>query len=108
MTDINTNSEKFKSCLKIVVSQTNYDEEKATQKLIEYKEDFIKVIKEYLNPNFDKKIQDEKITKQNINQTIIKQIRDFKDKQDKVYLSKKENVEKMKKLYQLHMNNKSD
>ena len=54
MTDIDTNSEKFKSCLKIVVSQTNYDEEKATQKLIEYKEDFITVIKEYLNPNFDK------------------------------------------------------
>lgn len=108
MTDIDTNSEKFKSCLKIVVSQTNYNEEKATEKLIEYNEDFIKVIKEYLNPEFDKKKESKKITKKNINQTIIKQIRDFKDKQDKTYLSKKENIEKMKKLYELHMNNKSN
>ena len=47
MVDVNT--DKFKSCLKIVTSQTNYDEKTATEKLIEYKEDFITVIKEYLN-----------------------------------------------------------
>lgn len=107
MSDIDTNSEKFKSCIKIIISQTNYDEKKATEKLIKYNEDFIKVIKEYLNPNFNKKKPIEKITKDNVNQIIITQIRDFKDKQDRTYLSKKETTEKMNKLYELYLGNKS-
>ena len=41
---VDVNSEKFKACVKIVISQTDYDEEKATEKLIEFNEDFIKVI----------------------------------------------------------------
>ena len=106
MVDVNT--EKFKACLKIVISQTNYNEEKATEKLIEYNEDFIKVIKEYLNPDFDKKKPEEKIKKNQINQHIIKQIRDFKDKQDSNYLSRKETQEKMKKLYTTYLSNKKN
>ena len=52
MTD--TTTEKFKACLKkFVISQTNYDD--LAKKLIEHNEDFIKVIKEYLNPDFNKK-----------------------------------------------------
>ena len=46
---VDVNSEKFKSCLKIVKSQTNYDDKTATEKLIVHKEDFISIIKEYLN-----------------------------------------------------------
>ena len=41
---------KMEACLKIVMSQTNYDKKMATQKLTEWDNDFIKVIKEYLNP----------------------------------------------------------
>ena len=81
--------------------KTNYDEKTATEKLIEYKEDFITVIKDYLN-NGEKKTKIKE--KKTINQQIISQIRQFKDKQDKTYLSKKENIEKMKKLYELHLN----
>ena len=104
MVDVNT--DKFKSCLKIVTSQTNYDEKTATEKLIEYKEDFITVIKEYLNQG--KNIEPKKEEKKSINQRIITEIRKFKDKQDRTYLSKKENVEKMKKLYELHLNKKTE
>ena len=105
MVDINT--EKFKACLKIVISQTNYDNDLATKKLIEHDEDFIKVIKEYLNPNFNKKKTEKKIKKDQLNQHVISQIRNFKDKQDANYISRKDNVEKMKKLYELHLSNKN-
>jgi hypothetical protein len=77
---------KMEACLKIVMSQTNYDKKMATQKLTEWDNDFIKVIKEYLNPNF----QETKVKKKTtINQKIIGEIRKFKDKQDGVYLEKK-------------------
>tara|TARA_B100000963_G_scaffold348556_1_gene356308 strand:- start:34010 stop:34333 length:324 start_codon:yes stop_codon:yes gene_type:complete len=105
---VDVNSEKFKACVKIVISQTDYDEEKATEKLIEFNEDFIKVIKQYLNPDFDKKKPEPTIKKNQMNQEIIKQIRNFKDKQDSNYLSRKENVEKMKKLYELHLSKKNE
>ena len=36
---------KMEACLKIVMSQTNYDKKMATQKLTEWDNDFIKVIK---------------------------------------------------------------
>ena len=105
---VDVNSEKFKACVKIVISQTDYDEKKATEKLIEFNEDFIKVIKQYLNPNFDKKKAEPTIQKNQMNQEIIRQIRNFKDKQDSSYLSRKENVEKMKKLYELHLSKKNE
>ena len=80
------NTLKMDACLKIVMGQTNYDKEMATQKLKEWDNDFIKVIKEYLNPNF----QETKVKKKTtINQKIIGEIRKFKDKQDGVYLEKK-------------------
>ena len=105
---VDINSDKFKACVNIVISQTDYDEKKATEKLIEFNEDFIKVIKHYLNPDFDKKKTESTIKKNQMNQEIIKQIRKFKDKQDSTYLSKKENVEKMKKLYELHLSKKNE
>jgi hypothetical protein len=74
------------ACLKIIMTQTNYDKDMATQKLKEWNNDFIKVIKEYLNPNFQEKKSEKQVT---INQKIIGEIRKFKDKQDGVYLEKK-------------------
>tara|TARA_B100001142_G_scaffold173603_1_gene173149 strand:+ start:4758 stop:5114 length:357 start_codon:yes stop_codon:yes gene_type:complete len=74
------------ACLKIVMTQTNYDKDMATQKLKEWDNDFINVIKEYLNPKFQEKKAEKKIT---TNQKIIEEIRKFKDKQDGVYLEKK-------------------
>ena len=96
---MSNNYEQFKACLKLVMSQTNYDEKKATEKLKQYNNDFILVIKEYLNPDFNKKPEPEKIKKNQINQHIIRQIRDFKDKQANIYKKNKEYNEQLKKLY---------
>lgn len=96
---MSNNYEQFKACLKIVMSQTNYNEEKATEKLKQYNNDFISVIKEYLNPDFNKKPEPKKIKKNQINQLIISQIRDFKDKQANIYKKNKEYNEQLKQLY---------
>ena len=61
-----------------------------------------------VHKDFDKKKTESTIKKNQMNQEIIKQIRKFKDKQDSTYLSKKENVEKMKKLYELHLSKKNE
>ena len=82
------------ACIKIIMSQTNYDEEMAQKKLKEWDNDFIKVIKEYLNPNFQEKKPEKKTT---INQKVIGEIRKFKDKQDGVYLEKKNYENKLKR-----------
>jgi len=82
------------ACLKIIMSQTNYDKETSIKKLKEWDNDFIKVIKEYLNPNFQKKKVEKKAS---MNQKIIGEIRKFKDKQDGVYLEKKNYENKLKR-----------
>ena len=74
--------------LKIIMSQTNYDKETSEKKLKEWNNDFIKVIKEFLNPNFqkkEKKIQKEKNKVVSLNQSIMRELRHFKDKQNKSY-----------------------
>lgn len=87
------NYEQFKACLKIVMTQTDYDEETATKKLKEWDNDFIKVIKEYLNPNFNAPKKEKKTT---LNQRIIGEIRKFKDKQDENYLNTKREKDRLK------------
>ena len=59
----------------IVCSQTNYTKEEAENKLEEWNGDYIKVIKEYLNPNFEKKKKKEPI--KSVNQQIMTEIRNF-------------------------------
>ena len=41
--------------IKIIMSQTDYSEEKATEKLHEWNDDYMNVIREYLNPKFQEK-----------------------------------------------------
>ena len=41
--------------VRIIMNQTNYDENLAKKKLKEWDNNFANVIKEYLNPNFKKK-----------------------------------------------------
>lgn len=70
------------------MSQTNYDKETAEKKLEEWDNDFIKVIKEFLNPNFEEKERKEKEKKNkfvSLNQGIMNELRKFKDKQNKNY-----------------------
>ena len=74
--------------IKIIMSQTNYDKDTAEKKLQEWNNDFIKVIKEFLNPNFqekEKNIQKEKNKVVSLNQSIMRELRHFKDKQNSQY-----------------------
>ena len=49
--------------VKLIKSQTNYTDEEAIEKLNEWNNDYIKVIKEYLNPNFqNKKVERKKMS----------------------------------------------
>jgi len=96
--------------INIITSQTDYDSEKAELKLKEWNNDFIKVIKEFLNPNFLEKEKKEKKEKNKIvsvNQTIMKQLREFKDKQNKNhdYIKKyKDYLNKKQEVMQLNEN----
>tara|TARA_B100000674_G_C37765144_1_gene879855 strand:+ start:343 stop:609 length:267 start_codon:yes stop_codon:yes gene_type:complete len=72
----------------IVCSQTNYTKEEAENKLEKWNGDYIKVIKEYLNPNFEKEIKKEPV--KSVNQQIMTEIRNFCDKQMSDYQKRKE------------------
>lgn len=64
-----------KSIIELVKRQTNYDEKKIMEKLKEWDNDHTSVIKEYLNPNFNKIKKTP--NKQSTNQMIMTEIRNF-------------------------------
>ena len=78
--------------IKIIMRQTNYDEDLARKKLLEWNNNYMNVIREYMNPSFqDKKEEKKKSTQQN----VITEIRNFMDNVSTGYLQRKE--EKRKK-----------
>ena len=92
------NYEQYKACLTLVMSQTNYNKDEAIEKLKKWDNDFIKVIKEYLNPNFQKKKEKKNIS---LNQSIMSELRKFKDKQCSNYIKEKNNEYEINKLIYL-------
>jgi uncharacterized membrane protein YgaE (UPF0421/DUF939 family) len=95
--------------IKIIISQTNYDYETAENKLKEWKYDFIKVIKEFLNPTFqekEKQIKKEKNKVVSVNQSIMKELRNFKDIQNKNHDQYKKYRDYLKKEEELSELNK--
>ena len=63
--------------IQIILNQTSYTEKKAKEKLLLWDNNHINVIKEYLNPNFNKK-SNQTNNKTN-NQKIFSEIRNFMD-----------------------------
>lgn len=63
--------------IKVIMSQTNYDKEEAEEKYEKWNGDYISVIKEYLNPNFQNKKKSAK--KISTNQKMMNEIRNFMD-----------------------------
>jgi 2,4-dienoyl-CoA reductase-like NADH-dependent reductase (Old Yellow Enzyme family) len=98
------NSIQKENIIEIITSQTNYDKKTAEQKLKEWDDDFIKVIKEFLNPNFQKK-EKEDYEKKNkivsINQSIMNELRKFKDKQNATYNYNKKFIDYIKKSHEV-------
>lgn len=63
--------------IKLVMRQTDYNEEQAKEKLAKWNNNYINVIKEYLNPSFN---QPKKETKsKTLNQQMLGEIRTFMD-----------------------------
>jgi hypothetical protein len=79
----------------LVITQTNYDRETAINKLKMWNGDAIKVVKEYLNPEFEKKKKNEPI--KSTNQKIMSSIRNFMDDVYKGYEKKNKKKEEEKK-----------
>ncbi len=79
----------------LVVRQTDYDEDKAMIKLIEWNYNYLNVIKEYMNPNFQNVKKEEKPGTKN--QMIYGEIRNFMDDVNKQALWRKRQKKKMEK-----------
>ena len=58
--------------------QTDYTEEQVKEKLVQWNNNYINVIKEYLNPSFQKKNPSSKKSK-TLNQQMMGEIRNFMD-----------------------------
>jgi len=91
--------------IELIMRQTDYTEEVARIKLEYWKNNYLHVIKEYMNPNFqDKEKASEPSTK---NQMIYGEIRTFMDDVNKQQLQRKrraEQVEQKKAAYVAYMN----
>ena len=85
---------KYNDAVKLIVSQTNYTEDIAKQKLEEWGGNYLYVIKEYLNPNFLNKKKKDVRSK---NQKIMGEIRNFMDTANREYLVRKK-IEDEKKM----------
>ena len=80
----------------LIMRQTDYDKEKAEIKLAQWNNDYLKVIKEYMNPNFQNKtkVETPSTTK---NQMIYGEIRSFMDDVNRQALWRKRRKEQMEK-----------
>jgi hypothetical protein len=85
-------NQRYDGAIALIKSQTNYTEEQASEKLKEWKGNYMNVIKEYLNPNFNKK--KEEIKKKSTNETMMYEIRNFMDTASADFLRRKEAEEK--------------
>ena len=85
--------QRYEGAIALIKSQTNYTEEEAKKKLTEWNGNYMNVIKEYLNPNFNKKKETKKISK---NKKIIKGIRNYMDDVAIQYEKRKKMKEELK------------
>jgi len=84
-------TERYKQVIKLVRNQTNYTEEEAIEKMNVWNNDYMSVIKEYLNPNFENKKKEEK--KLSTNQRMMSEIRNFMDDASQTYINGKNGIE---------------
>jgi len=84
-------SKRYDGAIALIKSQTNYTEEECKEKLDKWEGNYMNVIKEYLNPNFNKKKDD---NKKSTNEKMMYEIRNFMDTANAGYLRRKEEEEK--------------
>ena len=74
---------KREETISMILRQTDYDKETATKKLKEWNNDYISVIKEFMNPKF--KTEHEMKPVKSVNQNVMGEIRNFMDGVNKQY-----------------------
>ena len=85
--------------IKLVLRQTDYDRETVISKLEHWNNNYLNVIKEYMNPNFNpEKKQEKKFASSN--QQVFGEIRTFMDNANKQYYKRKKREEKQKQIQQ--------
>ena len=111
---MSVHNKRYEGAIALIKSQTNYTNEEAEKKLDKWDGNYINVIKEYLNPNFNKKKTDKKKTdkKKTTNEIMMYEIRNFMDKAQEGYLRRKEDDKKkteyLKKVYDNFLKIKSE
>lgn len=97
--------------IKLIQRQTDYNRETIGEKLEKWDNNYLYVIKEYMNPDFDpnKKKEEKKNSK---NQMVFGEIRTFMDTANKQYLQRKkrEEIEKgrQQQLYMRYLKQKKE
>jgi len=93
--------QRYDGAIALIKSQTNYTEEEAKKKLTDWNGNYMNVIKEYLNPNFN--IKQEKKDNRSVNQKVMGEIRGFMDTATMDFKKRKAEEEKkqeyLKKVY---------
>ena len=85
----------------LILRQTAYDRETAANKLKAWDYNYLNVIKEYMNPNFQSKPTIEKQAP--LNQMIYSEIRNFMDNVNKQQLWRKRQKEAYKRQHILYL-----
>lgn len=88
--------QRYEGAIALIKTQTNYSEDEAKKKLEEWNGNYMNVIKEYLNPNFNIKM--EKKDGRSVNQKVMGEIRDFMDTVTMDFKKRKE-AEERKQAY---------
>jgi len=106
-------NKRYEGAIALIKSQTNYTEDEAKQKLIVWEGNYMNVIKEYLNPNFQKKSTEKsKNDNKSINEKMMTEIRHFMDDANTQFLRRKEEAEKkkeyLKKVYEEFLKKKEE
>ena len=68
-------NKRYTGAISLIMSQTDYNEDKAKEKLEKWEGNYMNVIKEYLNPNFNKKKESNK--GKSTNEKMMFEIRNF-------------------------------
>mgnify|MGYP001186499082 CR=1 FL=1 len=94
--------DRYDGAIALIKSQTNYTEQEANEKLEKWEGNYMNVIKEYLNPNFN--IKKQKVDKRSTNEKMMTEIRDFMDTASLDFEKRKAKEEKkqayLKEVYQ--------
>ena len=85
-----------KEIINLILRQTDYSREKAIERLGFWKENYLYVLKEYMNPNFDPDVK--KSTTGSMNQRVFGEIRNFMDQGEKLFA-----IRKKKQKYIQHL-----